>query len=114
MAIRLTASRLAALTLGALVSLESAWPASAQGVGQPDLAVMKRDYRRPPPRPIENQALVDLGRDLFFEPRISASGKTACASCHFPELGWAVTDARSVNDSGKLTSRKSQPLMGLG
>ena len=114
MAIRLTASRLAALTLGALFALEPAWPASAQGARQPDLAVMKRDYRRPPPRTIENQALVDLGRDLFFEPRISASGKTACASCHFPELGWAVTDARSLNDSGKLTSRKSQPLIGLG
>src|SRR6266566_3551288 len=90
------------------------WPTNAQGVGQPDIAVLKRDYRRPPPRPIDNSALVDLGRDLFFEPRISASGKTACASCHFPELGWAVTDARSVNDSGKLTSRKSQPLIGLG
>ena len=114
MAIRLTGSPLAALTLGALFTLEAAWPANAQEARQPDLAVMKRDYRRPPPRTIENQALVDLGRDLFFEPRISASGKTACATCHFPELGWVVTDARSVNDSGKLTSRKSQPLIGLG
>src|SRR5205085_6649582 len=114
MAIRLTASRLAALTLGALFSLESTWPASAQEARQSDLAALKRDYRRPPSRAIQNQAVVDLGRDLFFEPRISASGKTACASCHFPELGWAVTDARSRNDSGKLTSRKSQPLIGLG
>src|SRR5205823_5139861 len=71
MASRLTASRLAALTLGALFSVEPAWPASAQEARRPDLAVMKRDYRRPPPRTIENQALVALGRDLFFEPRIS-------------------------------------------
>jgi cytochrome c peroxidase len=63
---------------------------------------------------VENQALADLGRHLFFEPRISASGKTSCANCHYPELGWVVTDARSRNDSGKLTSRKSQPLIGLG
>ena len=75
---------------------------------------MKQEYRRPPPRPINNRSLVDLGRDLFFEPQLSASGKTACASCHFAELGWGVTDARSRNDSGKLTSRKSQPLVGLG
>src|SRR6476659_11401585 len=111
MAIKLTVPRLAALSVSALFALGTAWPASAQGAGQPDLAVLKRDYRRPPPRPIDNQALVDLGRDLFFEPRISASGKTACASCHFPELGWTVTDPRSRNDSGKLTSRKSQPLI---
>jgi cytochrome c peroxidase len=78
------------------------------------IAAMKRNYQRPPPRAIENQALVDLGRDLFFDAMISASGKTACATCHFPELAWVVTDAKSRNDSGKLTSRKSQPLIGLG
>ena len=89
-------------------------PGFTQPAGLPDLNSVKRDYRRPPPRPIENQALVDLGYDLFFDARISASGKTACASCHFPELGWTVTDAHSRNDSGKLTSRKSQPLIGLG
>jgi cytochrome c peroxidase len=89
-------------------------PGFAQPAGVPDLTSIKRDYRRPLPRPVENQALVDLGHDLFFDPRISASGKTTCASCHFPELGWTVTDPRSRNDSGKLTSRKSQPLIGLG
>src|SRR5262245_65288349 len=86
-------------------------PVLAQATG---LAALKRDYHRPPPRPVENRALADLGRGLFFEPRISASGKTSCASCHYPELGWTVTDARSRNDSGKLTSRKSQPIIGLG
>jgi len=84
-------------------------PTQAQG-----LDAIKRDYRRPAPRPVENRALVDLGRDLFFDPRISASSKTACASCHFPELGYVVTDAHPLNDSGKPTSRKSQPLIGLG
>jgi cytochrome c peroxidase len=57
---------------------------------------------------------VDLGRELFFDTRISASGKTSCASCHFPELGYVVIDAHPRNDSGKGTSRKSQPLIGLG
>jgi cytochrome c peroxidase len=90
-------------------------PTQAQSLSaRADLDRIKRDYRRPTPRPIENQALVELGRDLFFDPRISASGKTACASCHFPELGYVVTDAHPRNDSGKPTSRKSQPLIGLG
>jgi len=84
-------------------------PAPAQ-----DLNTIKADYRRPAPHPVENQALAKLGRKLFFDTRISASGKTACASCHFPELGYVVTDAHPINDSGKPTSRKSQPLIGLG
>ena len=79
-----------------------------------DLKAIKADYRLPAPLPVENQALVKLGRKLFFDTRISASGKTACASCHFPELGYVVIDAHPINDSGKPTSRKSQPLTGLG
>jgi cytochrome c peroxidase len=91
--------------------------AAAQSVTGPSpqaLANMKADYKRPPPRAVDNAALVDLGRYLFFDPRVSASAKTACVSCHFPNLGWAVTDLRSRNDSGKMTSRRSQPLIGLG
>src|SRR5450755_2567351 len=87
-------------------------PAPAQVLQ--DLTALRRDYLRAPPLPVENQAQVDLGRELFFDPRISASGKTACASCHVPELGWVVTAARPINDSGKPTARKSQPLIGLG
>src|SRR5262249_3134172 len=105
----------AGISAAALLAIGSTEPGQAQGAApQDNLAAVKREYRRPPARPIENQALVDLGRALFSEPRISASGKSTCIGCHFPELGWVVTDARSRNDSGKLTSRKSQPLIGLG
>src|SRR3989442_1446133 len=88
--------------------------ALAQQISAAEITAMKADYKRPPPRPVENQALVDLGRLLFWDPRVSASGKTTCVSCHLPHLGWAVTDPRSRNDSGKLTSRKSPALIGIG
>jgi cytochrome c peroxidase len=78
------------------------------------LEAMKREYRRPPSPPIENPGLVELGRDLFWDPVISASGKTSCGSCHLPQQGWATNEGRSKNDSGKLTSRKSQTLLGIG
>ena len=102
-----------AVVAGAVLSGASS-PVSAQDLSAAELARLKTEYRRPAPRPIENAALVDLGRDLFFAPQLSASGKTSCAACHFPELGWGVKDARSTNDSGKLTARKSQPLIGIG
>lgn len=78
-----------------------------------DLAAFKDNYRRPAAKPAENENLVALGRLLFWDPRVSASGTTACATCHFPYLGWSVTDMRSRNDSGKLTSRRSQTLLGV-
>lgn len=87
---------------------------ASQQLSSADIAAAKASYQRPPPRPVENQALVELGRLLFWDLRASASGRTACVSCHLPQLGWAVNDPRSRNDSGKLTSRKSPTLLGVG
>jgi cytochrome c peroxidase len=36
----------------------------------------------------------ELGKALFFSPRLSSSGAIACASCHDPDLAWA--DGRTV------------------
>lgn len=35
-----------------------------------------------------NDAKKDLGKLLFYDPRLSVSGQIACASCHDPQLGW--------------------------
>lgn len=32
---------------------------------------------------------VELGRQLFFDPALSASGAMACATCHHPDLGFS-------------------------
>ena len=37
----------------------------------------------------------NLGKTLFFDPRLSGSKQISCASCHDPELGWA--DGRRVS-----------------
>jgi len=81
---------------------------------QAPASALKDQYRRAAARPVENKALVDLGRELFSDPQLSASGKTACVTCHLPGAAWSVLEARSTNDSGKLTSRKPQTLIGIG
>src|SRR3954468_6502732 len=46
----------------------------------------------PPPFPANNPYTKEkesLGRQLFFDPRLSGSGQIACASCHDPDLAWA-------------------------
>src|SRR6218665_1800180 len=37
----------------------------------------------------------ELGKVLFFDPRLSKSGQISCANCHDPELNWG--DARKVS-----------------
>lgn len=111
---RFAPSSLPAIAVFLLLAGTQSNIAASQQLSAADIAAAKAAYQRPPPRPVENAALVELGRLLFWDPRASASGRTACVTCHLPQLGWAVNDPRSRNDSGKLTSRKSPTLLGVG
>jgi cytochrome c peroxidase len=48
---------------------------------------------RKPPSP----ALVEMGRRLFFDPRMSGDGAISCASCHDPKQGFT----RQADSKGK-------------
>jgi cytochrome c peroxidase len=56
----------------------------------------------------------DLGKMLFFDPRLSGSGQMACASCHDPDLGW--TDGRTVafGHDRQALKRNSPTLLNSG
>jgi cytochrome c peroxidase len=45
-------------------------------------------------------ALTALGRVLFFETGLSASGRLACASCHDPAHAWGPPNALAVQRGG--------------
>ncbi|WP_395700963.1 cytochrome-c peroxidase [Aquabacterium sp.] len=44
--------------------------------------------------------LAALGRALFFDPQLSASGQVACASCHDPRFAFGPPNARPVQLAG--------------
>lgn len=56
------------------------------------------------------EALVQLGRRLFFDPLVSRSGTRSCASCHDPEHGFSDPARISDDDFGR-TRRHSQTLI---
>nr|WP_294509418.1 cytochrome c peroxidase [uncultured Rhodopila sp.] len=45
-------------------------------------------------------AVAELGRKLFFDPSLSASGRMACATCHDPAHGFSAPNARPVQIGG--------------
>ncbi len=56
------------------------------------------DWLPPPPVPgdiVMSDALVDLGRHLFYDQRLSVDGSMSCASCH--EQARAFSDGRAVS-----------------
>jgi cytochrome c peroxidase len=52
------------------------------------------------------RAMSELGRVLFFDPSLSASGKLACASCHDPASHFGPPNARSVQRGGAHGDRE--------
>jgi cytochrome c peroxidase len=53
---------------------------------------------------------VELGRFLFYDPRLSGNGQQACGSCHMQEHGFAETLNTSVGSTGEVTARNSPGL----
>jgi len=44
----------------------------------------------------------ELGRKLFFDPRLSGNPSRTCATCHHPGLGWADGMARAMGNQQGL------------
>ena len=106
---------LLAASLSALVTpAGSADPGSAA-----ETAALRAAFRRPaepPPTPPENPFTAEkaqLGRRLFFDPSLSASGTMSCATCHEPARGF--TDGRSLarGHEGQDLRRRSPTLWNL-
>ncbi|ODU17368.1 MAG: cytochrome-c peroxidase [Variovorax sp. 67-131] len=58
-------------------------------------------YAPVPGRPMPSaDQLTDIGRRIFFDGSLSASGKASCASCHDPKHAWGPPNALSVQLGG--------------
>ncbi|WP_422361846.1 cytochrome-c peroxidase [Reichenbachiella sp.] len=54
-----------------------------------------------------------MGKALFFDPTLSASGKISCASCHQPELSFSDSQRFSSGHSRLKLKRNTPPLFNL-
>ena len=78
------------------------------------------------PVEVKNPALVELGKMLFFEPRLSRSGFISCNSCHnltegvqygrrrqFADFHWRPLGARSDQFTDRIELlRSGRPVLG--
>jgi cytochrome c peroxidase len=63
----------------------------------------------PPGNPMSG-AKVALGRRLFFETRLSATGGYSCASCHRPEIAFTDGRAHAQGATGQRVKRSAMSL----
>ena len=65
--------------------------------------------RVPPDNPMTVEK-VELGRQLFHDPRMSGDGTLSCASCHRPELAYTDGLNRAVGSRGIIHPRSAMSL----
>jgi cytochrome c peroxidase len=83
-------SRLTTLLLGAALLAAGACGVAAQSSGMSRADVYA-----------QVDLLAELGRRLFFDPALSASGRLACASCHDPAHAYGPPGEQAVMRGGK-------------
>lgn len=101
----LRAASIAALCLGACTATPPL----------PEVARLSR--LAAPASPDENPgtaAKVALGKQLFFDRRLSGDGSASCEACHFRHLGWTDGLALSKRVDGIVNSRHTPTLYNVG
>lgn len=54
---------------------------------------------------------IELGRKLFFDPRLSRDGTVSCSTCHDPRKGWADGLPLAVGIGGQVGTRNSPTII---
>ena len=98
------------------------WPAPTldEGVAHHELARLRDADKMPLTAPYshievtDQNALTALGKQLFFDPRLSASNQISCASCHDPDLAWGDGRRRSFGHDRKRGGRNAPSLLNAG
>lgn len=57
---------------------------------------------------------IEVGKMLFFEPRISGSGVISCATCHNPALGYTDRIPRATGHDGQVGDRNTPTVLNSG
>jgi cytochrome c peroxidase len=73
---------------------------------------LERDYAKwiPADNPLTT-AKVNLGKILYFDPRLSGDGTISCASCHTPKFGFGDNLQFSDGVKGRVGTRNSNTVL---
>ena len=56
-------------------------------------------------------AKVELGQQLYFDPRLSRDNSVSCATCHDPEKGWSNGTAFATGIRGQVGGRSAPTII---
>lgn len=89
------------------------WPAPTidSGVVWTELGIVPESPIKPYFDSLKHQ--IELGKKLFFDPRLSGSNQISCASCHISDLSWTDGREKSVGHDQQPNKRNSPTLLNV-
>ena len=96
---------------------EPAAPAAAPAAPAPPSVTKEETAIQPMDVPGDNPSTpekIALGKQLFFDKRLSKDGKMSCETCHLPEKGWTDGKALSTKFDGSVNTRHTPTLYNVG
>lgn len=69
-----------------------------------------------PTSPFRNdslRALTELGKQLFFDPRLSVSNQISCSSCHDPDIAWQDGRRQALGHDHNQGARNTPSLLNI-
>ena len=86
---------------------------SIDGMTVPDIGPLPSSGPKNSMNP-NDAAKVALGKQLYFDGRLSKNGAIACAFCHNPGTGWADPRQTSIGIGGGLGGRQAPTVLNTG
>ncbi len=108
----LSAAVATAMVIGSLAQDTRVAVAAGTGAVPPPLAPLGEIPI--PPDNKQSPEKVELGKVLFFDPRIGGDASTGCSTCHEPDQGWAWAEDFSRGYPGTVHWRNSQTIVNSG
>lgn len=106
--------RISLVVLGGYVSLcVAAALAGGQSPQQPLPYELGVPFHVPPADNPTSLAKINLGRELFFDKRLSRDNTVSCATCHDPNYGFSDPHPVSIGVEAKKGERSSMTLLNI-
>ena len=101
------------LTIAVLVLAAHARLTPAQEAFNLKLPLGLKSMKIPADNPL-TQAKIDLGKQLYFDKRLSVDDTVACASCHDPKKGWSNGAAFATGVRNQVGGRGAPSIINAG
>ena len=110
---KLTFRRLAFILVGlvaGILSVASIDSLSAREKQVVELPLGLDPFKVPADNPL-TKAKIELGKQLYFDKRLSSDNTVSCASCHDPNKGWSNDAAFATGVDGQMGGRSAPTII---